>query len=287
LAGHLFPQVKRHAVIFKAKIDPKRGQSAATMFELIFHTAVHNVRIGHQSPIIGLVLSMLQTIMMVAGFYVMFHFAGMRGSAIRGDYILYIFSGIFMFMLHTKAMGAVMKADGPTSNMMKHAPMNTIVAICGSALSALYLQMLALFVVLWFYHSMFNPITIEQPVQVMGMMLTSWGSGAAIGMLFRSASPWNPKLVSVISGLYMRLNMISSGKMFVANTMPSAFVAIFDWNPLFHTIDQGRGFIFLNYNPHYSSITYPIVITLICIVIGLMGEFYTKQYASLSWQQGK
>ena len=98
-------------MIFKAKIDPKRGQSAATMFELIFHTAVHNVRIGHQSPIIGLVLSMLQTIMMVAGFYVMFHFAGMRGSAIRGDYILYIFSGIFMFMLHTKAMGAVMKAD--------------------------------------------------------------------------------------------------------------------------------------------------------------------------------
>ena len=274
-------------MIFKAKIDPKRGQSAATMFELIFHTAVHNVRIGHQSPIIGLVLSMLQTIMMVAGFYVMFHFAGMRGSAIRGDYILYIFSGIFMFMLHTKAMGAVMKADGPTSNMMKHAPMNTIVAICGSALSALYLQMLALFVVLWFYHAIFNPISIEQPVQVMGMMLISWGSGAAIGMLFRSAMPWNPKLVSIISGLYMRLNMISSGKMFVANTMPSPLVKVFDWNPLFHTIDQGRGFIFLNYNPHYSSIAYPIIITLICIVIGLMGEFYTKQYASLSWQQGK
>ena len=59
-------------MIFKAKVEPIRGQSAATMFELIYHTAVHNVRIGHQSPIIGLVLSMLQTIMMVAGFYVMF-----------------------------------------------------------------------------------------------------------------------------------------------------------------------------------------------------------------------
>ena len=274
-------------MIFKANVEPIRGQSAATMFELIFHTAVHNIRIGHQSPIIGLVLSMLQTVMMVAGFYVMYHFAGMRGSAIRGDYILYIFSGIFMFMLHTKAMGAVMKADGPTSNMMKHAPMNTIVAICGSALSALYLQLLALFVVLYFYHAIINPITIEDPVPVLGMMLISWASGAAIGMVFRAASPWHPRIVAIISGLYMRLNMISSGKMFVANSMPSAMVKIFDWNPLFHTIDQGRGFIFLNYNPHYSSIAYPIVITMICIVIGLMGEFYTKQYASLSWQQGK
>ena len=29
-------------------------------------------------------------------------------------------------------------------------------------------------------------------------------------------------------------------------------LTIFDWNPLFHTIDQARGFTFINYNPHYS-----------------------------------
>jgi ABC-type polysaccharide/polyol phosphate export permease len=274
-------------VIFKAKVDPMRGQSAATLLELIFHTAVHRVRMSHTSPIIGLVLSMLQTIMMVLGFYVMFYFAGLRSSAIRGDYILYIFSGIFCFMLHTKAMAAVMSADGPTSNMMKHAPMNTIVAIGGAALSALYVQMLSLFVVLYFYHAIVSPITIYEPVGALGMMLLSWASGAAIGMMFRSASPWNPRLVKIISGVYMRLNMISSGKMFVANTMPGALVKVFDWNPLFHTIDQGRGFIFLNYNPHYSTISYAVFFTLICIVIGLMGEFYTKQYASLSWSMGK
>ena len=94
-------------------------------------------------------------------------------------------------------------------------------------------------------------------------------------------------LIGIIVKIYMRANMIASGKMFVANNTPNHILQWFDWNPLFHTIDQGRGFIFLNYNPHYSSIAYPIIITLICIVIGLMGEFYTKQYASLSWQQGK
>ncbi len=62
---------------------------------------------------------------------------------------------------------------------------------------------------------------------------------------------------ALISTIYSRANMIASGKMFVANAMPSHIIAMFSWNPLFHTIDQARGFMFLNYNPHYSSIELP------------------------------
>lgn len=274
-------------MLFKAEVKRTRARTVWTILELVFHTAVHDIRKNHSNPLIGLIVSMFQTIMMVMGFYIMFYFTGMRGSAIRGDYILYIFSGIFMFMLHSKAMGAVMKADGPTSAMMQHAPMNTIVAVLGAALGALYLQMLALFVVLYFYHAIVTPITIAEPVPVFGMMLLSWGSGAAIGMVFRAVHPWHPRIFGIISGIYMRLNMISSGKMFVANAMPTMVLKMFDWNPLFHTIDQGRGFIFVNYNPHYSNYVYPIYITLACIVIGLMGEFYTRQHVSASWSAGK
>jgi hypothetical protein len=31
-----------------------------------------------------------------------------------------------------------------------------------------------------------------------------------------------------------------------ANTMPYFMLAMFDWNPLFHLIDQARGFTFIN-----------------------------------------
>ena len=81
--------------------------------------------------------------------------------------------------------------------------------------------------------------------------------------------------------------MIASGKMFLANTLTAKLRGFFDWNPLFHTIDQTRGFTFINYNPHYSSITYPVLVTLTLIMIGLMAEFYTRQYASVSWSAGK
>jgi ABC-type polysaccharide/polyol phosphate export permease len=87
--------------------------------------------------------------------------------------------------------------------------------------------------------------------------------------------------------VYQRANMIASGKMLVANATPTSILRIFDWNPLFHTIDQGRGFIFLNYHPRYSSIEYPVIVTAVCLMIGLMGEYYTRKNASLSWGAGK
>ena len=71
--------------------------------------------------------------------------------------------------------------------------------------------------------------------------------------------------------------------MVLANNLPPARRNWFDWNPLFHTIDQARGFIFLNYTPRYTSYDYAICYALVCILIGLMAEFFTRQHASASW----
>ena len=251
--------------------------------ELIFHAAVRSVRRTHGNAVIGLLLNIAQTILFIAIFYLMFILLGMRGNAIRGDFLLYIMSGIFMFMVHTKAMGAVVSAEGPTSPIMKHATMNSIVAIGAAALGALYVQVLSAGVVLFLYHALITPITIHDPVGTMGILLLAWASGVAIGMLIRPAIPWQPDFFGLVSQIYQRANMIASGKMFVANAMPTYMLAYFDWNPLFHVIDQGRGHIFLNYGPRYSSLDYPLLVSAVCIVIGLMGEFYTRKHASISW----
>lgn len=99
--------------------------------------------------------------------------------------------------------------------------------------------------------------------------------------------PWAPGFVSVFSSIYARANMIASGKMFVANTLPSFMLAMFDWNPLFHAIDQSRGFAFINYNPHYSSISYAVKVSIVLIMVGLMLEFYTRKNASASWEAAR
>jgi ABC-type polysaccharide/polyol phosphate export permease len=269
--------------MFQREVRKNPVRTAIGMLELIFHAAVRNVRKNHGNPVIGLVLNIVQTVMLVAVFFIMFQLLGMRGSAIRGDFLLYVMSGIFMFMTHIKALSAVAGCDGPTSPMMKHAPMNTLVAITSAALAALYVQVLSATVVLYVYHAAFTPISIHDLPGAIGMLLLSWSSGCAIGTIMLALKPWQPDAVGIISQLYQRANMIASGKMFVANMMPTSKLAFFDWNPLFHTIDQGRGFIFLNYHPHYSTYMYPIKVTLVLLVIGLMAENFTRKHASLSW----
>lgn len=261
--------------------------SAFSMVELIFHASVRHIRKSHGNAVVGLLMTIVQSLLMVLIFYTMLTLLGGRRMQLRGDFLLYVMSGVFMFMTHTKTLQAVQSADGPTSAMMKHAPMNTIVSIASAALSALYQQALSAGVILFFYNTMFQRITIDDPVGTLGMFMLSWLSGIAVGMVFKSVTPWQPEFFGILTTIYARANMIASGKMFVANTMPTAKLVYFDWNPLFHTIDQGRGFIFLNYNPHYSSIGYPLVVTAVLMMIGLMGEHYTRKHQSASWGAGR
>lgn len=269
--------------MFKARRSNSTLGSTFSLLELIYHSTVRSIRKSHGNAIIGLLMNMAQTVILVATFYVMFNVLGMRSNAIRGDFLLYVMSGIFLFMTHTKALGAVAGAEGATSQMMKHAPMSTAVSISSAALGALYIQVLSMVVVISVYHLAFNPVEIYDPIGAIGMVLLAWFTGVAIGMVILAAKPWAPDFFGVVATVYSRINMIASGKMFLANTLPHKMLVLFDWNPLFHTIDQARGYAFINYNPHYSSWTYPLIVGVVLLMIGLMGEFYTRQYVSISW----
>jgi ABC-type polysaccharide/polyol phosphate export permease len=228
-------------------------------------------------------------VVFVAAFYLMFSVLGLRGNAIRGDFILYLLSGIFLFLTHTKAVSAVMGSEGPTSAMMKHAPMNTAIAITSSALSSLYLQVLSAALILFFVHVAWHPVEIYKVIPTIWFFLLAWFCGVAVGMVLLAIKPFYPGMAQTIMMVYSRANMIASGKMFVANTMPGFLLAFFDWNPLFHCIDQARLYAFINYSDfrEVSSPTYPLYVGLALFAIGLMGEFYARKNASLSWNAAR
>ena len=243
---------------------------------------MREIRKDHCNAVIGLMLNMLQVTIFVTAFYFMFIILGLKSAAISGDFLLYIMSGIFLFLTHTKAMSAVMETEGPTSAMMNHAPMNTIVALCAGAFSSLYTQLLSIIMMLSVYHMIFGPITIYDPAGAMAILLLAWFSGVGVGIIFFAIKPWYPNFIAIAPSIYGRANMIASGKMFVTNLMPGYILAMIDWNPLFHAIDPNRGFMFINYNPHFSSISYPVKVSLILVMIGLMLEFYTRRNDSTS-----
>jgi len=257
--------------------------SVFTILELIFHSVVRSVRAKHNNAFIAIGLNMLQTALFVMAFYVMFTVLGLRTSAVRGDFLLYVMSGVFLFMCHTKTVGAVAGAEGPNSPMMQHAPMNTVVSIVAAAVSSLYLQTLTMLAILFVYHVAFTPLYIDDPIGAYAMVVLAWFTGCAVGLLFLVIKPWFPNGVAIMTTVYQRANMIASGKMFLANTLPGFMLKMFDWNPLFHAIDQARGYVFINYNPHYSSWQYAFWVGIVFTMIGLMAEFYTRQHVSVSW----
>ncbi|MDX1294122.1 ABC transporter permease [Roseovarius sp. ZX-A-9] len=258
-------------------------QSAISLAELIYHATVRDVRKAHGNALMALGLNLLQAVVFIASFFIMFSILGLRGSALRGDFLLYIMSGIFLFLSHVKTLSAVAGSEGPSSPMMQHAPMNTVVSICAAAFGALYIQLLTLFLILFVYHVGFKPFTIDQPFWAFLMLMLAWFTAVALGLVLLAMKPWFPTFTSTFVTVYQRANMIASGKMFVANSLPPTMLAMFDWNPLFHLIDQSRGFVFVNYFPRNSSIEYPVIVGVVFIVIGLMGEFYTRRHASASW----
>ncbi len=269
--------------MFQAPVRKSQISTAVSLAELIYHGTVRELRKSHGNAVVGLLMNILQSIIFVAAFYLMFVVLGIKGAALRGDFVLYIMSGVFLFMTHTKAMGAVVSSEGPASAMMQHGPMNTAVAIISAALASLYIQLLSVAVILFIYHAYSGAFVIEEPVAALGILLLAWLTGISVGLVFLAIKPWFPDFVGVATTIYARANMIASGKMFVANTLPPTMLAMFDWNPLFHCIDQMRGVVFINYNPHNSSLEYPIYACIALVMIGLMGEFYTRKNASASW----
>jgi ABC-type polysaccharide/polyol phosphate export permease len=273
--------------MFQTRVHKTQASGLIGMLEVTYHTIVRRARAGHRNAVIAMALNMVQGLTMIFAFVVFFQILGLRSSPIRGDMLLYIMTGIFVYLTHIKAVSAVMGAAGPTSSMMLHRPMNTIIAIMAAAVSSLYLQIVTLSVILSVYHIAFTPVEIHDPIAALGLFLLAWFSGCAVGMIFLALSPWFPRFSTIAKTLYIRVNMLASGKLFVVNTLPATMIAMFDWNPLFHIIDQMRGAVFLHYNPQFTNIEYPIYLSLVLIMIGLMGEFFARQHVSLSWFAGR
>lgn len=270
--------------MFSTRRRDTTGARILVLGELVFHAAVRHVRKGHGSGLAALGMNIVQTFIYLGAFYALYAMIpGMRGNTVRGDFILYLMTGIFLFITNIKAMSAILAADGPGSPMMTHAPMNTSVSILAAALSSLYLQTLSMFIVLFGVHVAWHPVEIAEPGGFALMFLLAWFTGLGLGMVLLAIRPWAPGFVNVANTLYSRINMIASGQMFLANALPVSVLVWFEWNPLFHAIDQARGHAFINYVPRFSEWQYPLAAGAVLFVIGLMAEFYTSRRASLSW----
>ena len=256
-------------------------QATFAFWELVYHATVRQVRKSSGSAALGLVMEVFQSLMFVAMFWAIFTFMGLKVMAIRGNFVLFLLTGVFLYLTHIKAISAVM-AVGANSPIMKHAPMTVPIAILSGAFAGLYLQIIAFLVILVFIHMMYGLEIYYWQGLFLPFFLT-WTSGLGIGLIFMGIKPFMPRLVGIFATIYKRANMVASGKMTPANVLGTSGVAYFSWNPLFHTIDQSRGAAFVNYTPHWTNLAYPFWFSVVTILVGLLAERWLSANSSLSW----
>nr|WP_174823471.1 ABC transporter permease [Ruegeria arenilitoris] len=258
---------------------------AFTTSELIYHAVVRSIRSQRSNAVLAVIMNIIQVVALVTVFYLIMTLVGkITGVAkIRGNQILFLLSGVFLFLTHVKSVSGVSGVSTGNNPMMLHSPMNMMVSLLAAAFGTFYTQLVSILVILFVYHVAIEPLEVQDPGGAFYMLVLAWFTGCAVGVVFMALKPWLPTFVSISSTVYRRMNMIFSGKMFVANSLGGFTLLIFIWNPLFHIIDQCRGFVFRNYFPRNTSWEYPLWVGLVLLLIGLLGIFFTRQHVSKSW----
>lgn len=269
--------------MFKYKRNQTLLGGAFTTAELVFHAVVRDIRSQHVNAVMAIIVNIVQTLLIVLVFYLIMSFVGTGIAKIRGDLILFLLSGVFLYLTHIKSVKAIAGAGSGNNPMMLHSPMNRMVMLMASAFGTFYTQLFSILIILTLYVILVAPLEIQDPGGAFAMLVLAWFTGCSVGLVFLAIAPWFPRVSAMLTTIYRRLNMVFSGKMFVANALGGFMLSMFAWNPLFHIIDQCRGYIFRNYFPRNTSWEYAMWIGIVLTMIGLMAEFYSRKHVSRSW----
>lgn len=83
---------------------------AFTTLELIYHAVVRSIRSQRSNAVLAVIINIVQILALVTVFYLIMTMIGrVTGIAkIRGNSVLFLLSGVFLFMTHVKTVSGVM-----------------------------------------------------------------------------------------------------------------------------------------------------------------------------------
>lgn len=250
---------------------------------LVYALVVRDLRTEHKNAALGILISAAQPVVMGLIFYGFMVLMGGRGGHIRGDSLTFVVIGFIIFFTHIRTVTAV--AGSLRQDMLNHQRLTPFLMISVKAISALYKNVFALIILLIANYLLRDVYELQDPLLFISVLFWCWLGGIAAGTIFLALDrylSWG----GVLSTTYVRIMFFTSGKFFVASKIGGTIRPYFDWNPLFHLLDQGRGAIFLNYGARTTSMSYAITVVLMLLVVGFLTESYVRRHYNVSHAPG-
>lgn len=255
------------------------GVAVAAFLSLVYALTVRDLRTEHKNAALGILISIAQPLVAGLVFYGFITLLGGQAGKVRGDDLTFVLIGFVLFFMHVRTAAAV--AGALNRSMMNHQRLSPFLLICVKAVGSAYKHTLAIAVLLALNYLLRGVHEMQEPGLFAAATFLCWLGGVAVGTLFLGLNryvTWGP----VVQTAYVRIMFFTSGKFFVANSLPSTFRMFMDWNPLFHLLDQGRDAAFVNYTARTTSMDYPLAVILVLIVLAMLVENWVRVRYSAS-----
>lgn len=251
--------------------------SLQAFLSLVYAMTVRELRIVQRNAALGIVLAIATPLATCLVFYLMMELFKARSAPVRGDDLTFLLTGFLIFFLHINTAGQVSQAVVPS--MMPHQRATPFLFICVKASAAGYNNVLAIVAILVGNYLLRGIWEMQQPLWVIVTVLIAWLYGIGLGMVFLALQRYF-SWARALRTFYVRVMFFTSGKFFLGNNAP--YREFYDWNPLFHIIDQMRSATFTNYTAHTTSLIYPLAFCFATLVLGFLGESYVRRHYSVS-----
>ena len=250
---------------------------------LVYSMVVRDLRTEHRNAALGILISVAQPVLMGLMFYGFMVLMGGGAGQVRGDALTFVITGFIIFFAHIRTVSAV--SGCLRQDMMNHSRLTPFLMICVKAIGSLYKNVFALLIMLVANYLLRDVYEMHDPLLFISAIFWCWLGGVAVGSVFLALNryfSWG----SVLNATYIRVMFFTSGKFFVANSVGGSLRPFFDWNPLFHLLDQGRGATFLNYTARTTSMDYAITVILGIMVVAFLAEHYVRRHFNASHVPG-
>jgi capsular polysaccharide transport system permease protein len=200
-----------------------------------------------------------------------FIFGFIRQTLMPGiEYPVFLVYGFLPFLLFKAICLQIVDGVNAAQGLLSYRQVLLMDVFIAKALAHFVIQAIVFIIVLtglgmFGYHVL--PI---RPVELAGVLLLTTFLAFGLGLLFAAIASLIPDTRPVIHVMFMPL-YFASGILFSVTRFPDEWVRLLAINPVLHLVELSRVMSVDGYVPmKYLSIQYPVALTLVTTVVGLM-----------------
>ncbi|MFA7430317.1 MAG: ABC transporter permease [Rhodospirillaceae bacterium] len=224
---------------------------------------------------LGYLWAFIEPLILVALFYGIFMAMG-RMAPFGTTMLTFLVSGLVPWYMFQNTMIRVQTAARQNAPLLYFPQVKPIDLFAARAILEFGTLTIVCFILMAAAYSLEPFGEIKSPIGVLFALCLAWLMGSGMGLCVAAAMTWFNWVEKVVS-YALRLWFFTSGIFFMANELPSEVRDVLQFNPMFHVIDAMRAALFYDYQAEGSAMTVTLVVAVVSLFLGLLGESLARQ----------